>query len=136
MKNFLTARIPTPDFGLLYLRLTAGALLIYVHGLPKLLNFSAELQHIDDPLHVGHAFTLGFALFAEIVCPIAIAVGCFTRLASIPVLVLLFVSMLLVHPDWSIAEGQFGWLLIIAFGTIVLAGPGRYALDQRLVWSL
>jgi putative oxidoreductase len=51
------------------------------------------------------------------------------RLATLPVLFLLLVSMLLVHPEWSIAEGQFGWLLIIIFGTILLAGPGRFSLE-------
>ena len=40
--------------------------------------------------------------------------------------------MLLVHPDWSIADGQFGWLLIIVFGTIAISGAGRYSLDARL----
>eukprot|EP01042_Synura_sphagnicola_P010850 gene10850-13895_t len=31
------------------------------------------------------------------------------------VLLLLSVSMFLVHPDWSVAEGQVGWLLMIVF---------------------
>jgi len=132
MKRFLTTRIPSPNIGLLYLRLTAAALLIYVHGLPKLVHFASELQQIDDPLHLGRGLTLGFALLAEIVCPLAIAVGWQTRLASMPILVLLLVSMFLVHPDWSIADGQFGWLLIIAFGAIALAGPGHYSADQHL----
>ena len=131
MKRFLTTRMPTPNIGLLYLRLTAAALLIYVHGLPKLAHFGSQLQHIDDPLHLGRGLTLGLALLAEIACPLAIAVGWRTRLASLPIVVLLLVSMFLVHPDWSIAEGQFGWLLIIAFGAIALAGPGRYSLDQH-----
>ena len=46
-------------------------------------------------------------------------------LACLPVLFLLGVSMVLVHPDWSIEQGQFGWLLLIVFGTIALAGAGK-----------
>jgi putative oxidoreductase len=72
------------------------------------------------------------ALFAEVVCPVFIALGLFTRLAALPVVFLLAVSMVLVHPDWSIEQGQFGWLLVIVFGTIALSGAGRYSVDAKL----
>ena len=32
---------------------------------------------------------------------------------ALPVLFLLVVSVLWVHPEWSLAEGQFAWLLLI-----------------------
>jgi len=121
----------TPDAGLLFARIAGAALLLWVHGLPKLLHWQDELARIDDPLGMGRGLTLACALFAEIVCPILVAAGLFTRLAALPVLFLLLVSMLLVHPEWSIAEGQFGWLLLIVFGTIALSGAGRYSLDAR-----
>ncbi|MGB9991969.1 DoxX family protein [Massilia sp. SM-13] len=122
----------TPDAGLLFARIAGAALLLWVHGLPKLLHWQEELAHIDDPLGMGRGLTLACALFAEIVCPLLVAVGLFTRLATLPVLFLLLVSMLLVHPEWSIAEGQFGWLLLIVFGTIALSGAGRYSIDSTL----
>lgn len=122
----------TPDAGLLFARVAGALLVLHVHGLPKLLHFSDELAHIDDPLHMGRALTLYCAIFAEVLCPILVALGLLTRLASLPFLFLLLVSMLLVHPDWSIADGQFGWLLIIVFGTIAISGAGRYSLDARL----
>ena len=123
---------PAQDLGLLFLRLSGALLLLYVHGLPKIINFAGELQHIDDPLHVGRAFTLGFAIFAEVLCPVLIVPGILTRLASAAVLVLLSVSMFLVHSDWSIAEGQFGWLLMIVFGSIALMGAGGFSIDAAL----
>jgi len=122
----------SPDLGLLFARIAGALLLLHVHGIPKLLHYQDELQRIDDPLGMGRTATLLCALFAEVVCPLLIAAGLLTRLASLPVLFLLGVSMVLVHPDWSIADGQFGWLLIIVFGTIALSGAGRYSLDARL----
>lgn len=122
----------TPDAGLLFARIAGAALLLWVHGLPKLLHWQEELAHIDDPLGMGRGLTLACALFAEILCPLLVAAGLFTRLAALPVLFLLLVSMLLVHPEWSIAEGQFGWLLLIVFGAIVLSGAGRYSIDSKL----
>jgi len=123
----------TPDIGLLYARLAGAALLLWVHGLPKLLHWQHELANIEDPLHLGGGVTLACALFAEVVCPVLVAIGLFTRLASLPVLFLLLVSMVLVHPDWTIADGQFGWLLIIVFGTLALGGGGRFSVDAKLV---
>lgn len=73
-----------------------------------------------------------FYKIAEVLCPVLIIPGILTRLASSVVLVLLAVSMFLVHADWSIAEGQFGWLLMIVFGSMALMGAGRYSLDATL----
>jgi putative oxidoreductase len=125
----VAAQLLGPNAGLLFLRFAGSALLLYVHGLPKLLHYGAELQRIDDPLHLGRGLTLLLALFAEILCPLLVAAGWLTRLACLPILFLLFVSLALVHPDWNIATGQFAWLLIIVFGAIALAGPGEYSID-------
>ncbi|WP_394782272.1 DoxX family protein [Undibacterium sp.] len=131
VKPYKSFPFSSPDLGLLYLRLTGAALLLYVHGIPKLLHYSTELQHIEDPFHLGAGFSLWFALFAEVLCPVLIAIGLLTRLAALPVIALLLVAMLFVHPDWSIADGQFGWLLLIVFGSIALAGPGQYSMDAK-----
>ncbi|MFD1802224.1 DoxX family protein [Mixta tenebrionis] len=117
---------PRIDAGLLFLRLSGSLLLLYVHGLPKLLHFNAELTHIEDPFGLGPWMSLLPALLAEVVCPLFIIVGVGTRLACLPIIGVLLVAMLAVHPDWSIAEGQFGWLLLIIFTTLALTGPGRW----------
>lgn len=62
--------------------------------------------------------------------------GLFVRLACLPILFLLWVSMLLVHPQWTLFEGQFGWLLLIVFTSILIAGPGRLVLNVRFAGAL
>ncbi|OLL29251.1 LysR family transcriptional regulator [Burkholderia sp. SRS-W-2-2016] len=114
------------DFALLFLRVSASLLVLIVHGLPKLLHVHAQLSAIEDPLHLGAAFTLGFAIFAEVVCPLLMIAGVFTRLAALPILVVCVVALALVHPDWSIEQGQFAWMLLILFGTVAIGGAGRY----------
>lgn len=128
---------PTPlhqrsDWALLFLRVAGSLLLLAAHGLPKLLNIQTELGLIEDPLGLGPVVTLSLALFAEVVCPLLIILGPFTRLASLPILAVLLVSLALVHPEWSLAEGQFAWLLAIIFTTLAIAGPGRFALGRHL----
>ena len=120
------------DLGLLFLRLGGAGLLLAVHGLPKALHFRQQLGLIEDPLHLGAWPTLGFAVFAEVLCPLLIALGWATRLACLPILGLLLIALLVVHPQWSLEEGQFGWLLLVLFGTLALTGPGRYSLKARL----
>ncbi|MBV8634946.1 MAG: DoxX family protein [Burkholderiaceae bacterium] len=120
------------DAGLLALRLGGAFMLLCVHGLPKVLHYSSELQHIEDPLHLGPGVSLLFAIFAEVLCPVAIAFGVAVRVAALPIVTLLLVAMLLVHPDWSLAEGQFGWLLLTIFGALLIAGGGRFSIDG---WS-
>ncbi|MCU7250854.1 DoxX family protein [Pseudomonas koreensis] len=121
-----------PDAGLLFLRVSGGLFLLWVHGLPKLLDFSAQLQLIEDPFHLGAHLTLSLAIFAEVLCPLLIVAGLLVRLACLPILSVLLVALLVVHLQWSVAEGQFGWLLLILFTTVFIAGPGRLALNVRL----
>lgn len=123
---------PARDLGLLFLRVAGGLFLLWVHGLPKLLDFTAQLQLIEDPFHLGAHLTLILAIFAEVFCPLLIVAGVLARLACLPILFVLVVALLVVHPQWSVAEGQFGWLLLILFTTVLIAGPGRLVIPVRL----
>lgn len=118
--------------GLLWLRVSAAVFLLYVHGLPKLLHFSEQLQLIEDPFHLGATLTLSLAIFAEVACPLLIIAGVLTRLACLPVLCVLLVAVVFVHPEWTLDQGQFAWLLLILFSAILLAGPGRLSLRLSL----
>jgi len=120
------------DWALLWLRVAGSLLLLQVHGLPKLLHFSEQLSLIEDPWHLGARLTLSLAIFAEVLCPLPIILGVFTRLACLPIFAVLLVALLFVHPEWSLAEGQFAWLLLIVFGAVFIAGPGRIALSRHL----
>lgn len=119
------------DWALLWLRLAGSALLLRVHGLPKLLDFRHQLSLIEDPFGLGAHLTLSLAIFAEVLCPLLIILGLLTRLATLPVLFLLLVSLVWVHPEWSLTEGQFAWLLLIVFGAVLIGGSGSIALDRR-----
>lgn len=118
--------------GLLFLRLGACFLLFHVHGWPKVLHYSEELARIENPFGLGAQSSLLFAIFAEVVCPLFIAAGWFARLACLHILILLAVAMFIVHGDWSVADGQFGWLLLLCFGTIALTGPGQWTVPAQI----
>lgn len=119
------------DLGLLFLRASGALFLLWVHGLPKLLNYSEQLKLIEDPFHLGAHVTLLLAIFAEVLCPLLILAGVLVRLACLPILAVLLIVMVVVHPEWTLFEGQFGWLLLILFTSVLIAGPGRFVLGQR-----
>lgn len=124
------------ELGLLFLRLSGALFLLKVHGLPKLLDYRNQLSGIEDPFHLGANLTLILAIFAEVICPLFIAIGLLARLACLPVLFLLAVALCLVHPEWSLEQGQFGWLLLMVFTTVLIAGPGRFALNAHMTGAL
>lgn len=66
---------PRIDPGLFFLRLTGSLLLLYVHGLPKVLHFSEELTRIEDPFGFGPYASLIPAIVAEVICPLFIIAG-------------------------------------------------------------
>jgi putative oxidoreductase len=115
--------------GLLFMRVMAAVLLFSIHGLPKLLDWSGELQRIEDPFGLGAPLTLGLAVFAEVVCPVLLVLGVAARLACLPVLAVLLVALVVVHPDWSLEQGQFAWLLVALYGGLALTGPGLYSVS-------
>lgn len=59
---------PPVDLELFFLRLTGSLLLLYVHGLPKVFNFSEELTRIEDPFGFGPYMSLIPAIIAEVIC--------------------------------------------------------------------
>ncbi|MGX5218824.1 DoxX family protein [Pseudomonas segetis] len=124
------------DWALLFLRVSVSLLLLQVHGLPKLLHFSQQAQVIEDPFGLGGALTVSLAIFAEVLCPLLVILGIFTRLACLPVVFLLLVSLLLVHPQWNLEDGQFAWLLLIIFTALAIAGAGQFAVGRRsFIWQ-
>jgi putative oxidoreductase len=123
-------RVSAVDIGLLYLRVAASLLLLIVHGLPKLLNFSDELDSIADPFHLGKTLSVTFAIFAQVVCPSFMMLGIGTRMAAIPILLVTLIAIVFVHPDWTLVQGQFAWMLLIMFGTVAIAGPGKYRVGE------
>ncbi|WP_144934873.1 DoxX family protein [Pseudomonas alabamensis] len=114
--------------GLLFLRVSAATLLLQIHGLPKLLNWSTELQRIEDPFGLGPTLTLAMAVFAEVVCPLLLVFGVFARLACLPVLAVLGVALVVVHPEWTLEEAQFAWLLIVLYAGLAITGPGAWVI--------
>lgn len=114
----------------LILRVVFG-LLMLPHGWDKLSHFAEKKYKFMNFLGLGSSLSLGLATFAEFFCSILLILGLFTRLATIPLLVTIFVILNLHH--WQFyGPHELEPAFLAAFLAILLFGPGKYSLDARI----
>ncbi|MBO9638824.1 DoxX family protein [Siphonobacter aquaeclarae] len=115
----------------LVLRLGFGILMIN-HGYGKLTNFAQYQPKFLDFLGLGTGTSLGLAIFAEFFCSILLVLGLFTRLATIPLIILSLVIIFVAHGADFFGEAEAGAHYLAAYVAILLLGPGDYSLDRVL----
>jgi len=133
MKKMSTANQQTfLDITALVLRLLVACLML-THGLPKLSKLMAggEIK-FPDPIGVGSAFSLGLAVFAEVICSILIGIGLFTRWATLPLIITMLVAVLIVHAEDPIAKKEEALLYFAIYLAILLIGSGKFAIDYLI----
>lgn len=118
------------DLALLVARIGFGGLML-THGIPKIERlFSIPIQ-FGDPIGVGPTLSLILALIGEVVAPILMIVGFKTKLAAIPAAITMFVAAFIVHAQDDFGTKEKALLYLIGFLVILIAGPGKYALDKN-----
>lgn len=119
------------NLGALLLRLGFGVLMIPAHGYAKLANFATLKGQFMDFLGLGGTITLALVIFAEFFCSILIALGLFTRLAVIPLIITSIV--ILSTNNWVVfGKHELGAAFFIAYWAILAIGPGAYSVDYLL----
>lgn len=129
------------DWAPLILRLALGAAFV-VHGYPKLFKMYAGFAGWLDSIGIkpGKFWAL-VAGVAEFFGGIALILGVFTQLAALLIAVNMLVAM--VKVKWGkvalVENERAGWELdLIYFAaavSLVLTGPGSYALESYFFWN-
>src|SRR5688572_1522503 len=118
------------DIGLLILRLGFGGMMLFGHGMGKLLGFSEKLGQFPDPIGLGSNVSLVLAVFAEAVCSVFVMMGLATRLACIPLIITMAVAVLFIHAQDPWMKKELALAYLIPFLTLMLTGAGRFSIDQ------
>ena len=118
------------DFGLLALRVGAGGTMFWQHGWPKLAAFGEKMDTFGDPIGLGPAISLGLIVFAETVCALLVALGLWTRLSTVPLIIGMAVAAFVANGDGPFKAMELAVCYMVAFLTIFFAGSGRFSLDR------
>ena len=80
-------------------------------------------------LGIGRATSLSLTIFAEFFCALFIIIGLLTRMASIPLIVVMCVAIFKVSNADFFGEAEIASLYLAAFVVLLLVGPGRISVD-------
>ncbi|HET9252252.1 MAG TPA: DoxX family protein [Candidatus Eisenbacteria bacterium] len=117
------------SISLLLLRVGAGGLLLYGHGIAKLLGYAERAPGFADPIGLGPELGFALVVFAEVLCAALVALGFLTRLATVPILGFMLVAALIHHAADPWPKRELPLLFFTAFLPILLMGAGRYSVD-------
>ena len=133
MKDFLFPQ-PTDSKSfsllLLCLRLLFG-LMLMLHGLEKVYNYTELCFVFPDPINIGSEISLLFVIFAEILCSIFFIIGALYRIMMIPMVVIMLVAFFHIH-EGSIVEGELAFIYLLMFILMYISGPGQYSIDAKI----
>jgi putative oxidoreductase len=134
MRKLFSTRCSDTAFSIatLLLRLSAGSLLLIVHGLDKIKHFTAKAQHFSDPIHLGSTTSFSLVIFAEFFCSAFIILGLFTRLACIPIIIALSVALFYASNGEFFGRGELAGIYLAAFVCLLFTGPGKISLDRLI----
>jgi len=133
MKKLFTTKYSAGAFNaaMLLLRIGSGVLLMN-HGYGKLIKFSSLQHKFVSILGLGSTITLSLVIFAEFFCSMFIILGLFTRLAAIPIIIVMSVALFKAHNLDFFDEGEVAALYLTAFFVILIVGPGKISVDGMI----
>jgi putative oxidoreductase len=124
------------DIGKLVLRLALGLLILF-HGISKLTGGIEPIAGMLTGIGAPGAFAY-LVYIGEVLAPLMLLLGVWTRLAAVVIAINMAVAVLLVHTSQFFTLAKTGgWALelqgmyFIAAVAIALLGPGRYRLAGR-----
>jgi putative oxidoreductase len=122
----------TRHIGLLVVRVVLGFSMAYGHGWGKVERlFGSDPIRFADPFGLGAEISLALVAFAEFFCSILVALGAFTRLATIPLIITMLVAWSR-HFDDPFARQEKALMYLAVFIALLLVGAGKYSVDALL----
>ena len=105
---------------MLVLRLTMGMLMMH---------FSEKKAVFYNFLSLGSTTSLMLCIFAEFFCALFVMIGLFTRLAAVPLVVVMSIAVFSVHKMDFFDTGEAASLYLAGYLVLLLCGPGRASVD-------
>jgi putative oxidoreductase len=132
MKKLLSTKYSAGAFNtaMLVLRIGLGVLML-MHGYDKLVHFADKSDDaIYNVLGLGSSIGLILVIFAEFFCSLFLILGLFTRLATIPLLIVTLVIIFKVNKGNILGDGEHAALYLTGYIVLLLVGPGKISVDN------
>lgn len=120
------------DTIILFFRIMVSIQLMVVHGLKKIAIGTGIAETLPNPFGFPYWFNDSFAIAANLIFPLFIIVGFYTRLATIPVLAVTLSGYFVVHLHDPLLISDVPFMYSLAFMLIAFSGAGKYSLDHLL----
>jgi putative oxidoreductase len=132
MRRLLSTDYSVTAFNLsfLLLRLAFGFLVLYNHGIPKMMKFASMQASFFDPVGIGSRWALILVIFAEVFCSILLIIGLFTRFAVVPLIITMCVVIFMANKGEPLNKLELPILLLSGYITFLFVGPGRLSVDS------
>ena len=132
MKNKLLSHRPLhTDLGILLLRLVFGGLFIYI-GYGKIEHYDQYMPMFKDYTGLGIKMDYNLVIFAEFFCGILVAIGLWTRLAVIPIMITMIVVVFVALKGLGFNDKHLAFLYLLLSLVIFVLGSGKYSADTLL----
>ncbi|MGS2739451.1 DoxX family protein [Sinomicrobium sp. M5D2P17] len=128
--NNFNDRLGVYDTGMFVFRISVSVELIIAHGLKKIGIGTGVTESVPNPFHLPIWFNESFAIASNLVFPLFIITGFYTRLATIPILAVTLSGYFIVHWNDSLLVSDIPFMYSISFLLIAFCGPGKYSLDE------
>lgn len=133
MKKLLSTKYTAGAFStaILLLRLAVGILML-LHGYDKLMHFAQYKTQFMNFMGIGSTISLSLVIFAEFFCSLFLILGLFTRLATIPLIVVTCVILFKVDHGQLTDKNENVVLFLAGYLVLLLVGPGRASVDSMI----
>lgn len=130
--NRLNDRVASFNTGMLLFRVSVSLQLIVVHGLKKIGIGTGVAESVPNPFRFPDWFNESFAIAANLVFPLFVIVGFYTRFAAIPILAVTLSGYFIVHWKDPLLISDIPFMYSLSFLLIAFCGPGKYSFDNFL----
>jgi len=134
-------RLPTSQRSILLIRLAVG-LIFATQGILKYTDPKMGVLRFEKIGFAYPGFTAHFVGFFEILCGILVLAGFLTRLAAMPLLIVICTAIAtskipeLSRPEqglwFMISDARTDFAMLCSLIFLLLSGPGRLSMDARL----
>jgi putative oxidoreductase len=120
------------SLSLLVLRIGVSVSMIYLHGYPRLINYSKISSEFADPLGFGSETSLALVIFAEFFCSLFLILGLFTRWSCIPLIITMIVATWIINGGKGFIFQEKSFVYLICYLSLLISGGGHFSLDFKL----